>query len=301
MRLLLTGAHGFTAHHLGQAAVAAGHEVLSFDADLTDADAVSAAVAKIQPTHVLHLAAISAVTHGDATEIYAVNVVGTVNLLTAIRDAAGRSNRIERVVLASSANVYGNATCSPIPESCAPSPLNHYACSKLAMEHMAATFADDLPIVLARPFNYTGPGHDDRFVIPKLIAAFAQREDRVELGNLDVEREFNDVRMVVAAYFGLLARGVVGETYNICSGLGYSLRQMVATLESITGHQMELASNPAFVRANEVMRLVGDPSKVQSLISDLPANDLPDLLAWMLRVQHDGGTDQPSINRRSAM
>ena len=283
MRLLLTGAHGFTGRHLSKAAVAAGHEVLSFDADLTDPVAVAAAVEKIEPTHVLHLAAISAVTHGDAAELYAVNVVGTVNLLTAVRSVAARTNCLERIVLASSANIYGNAEHSPISESCAPSPVNHYACSKLAMEHMANTFADSLPVVVARPFNYTGPGHDERFVIPKIVSAFARRADRIELGNLDVEREFNDVRMVVAAYLGLLALGTVGEAYNICSGVGFSLRHVVATLESLSGHQVELASNPAFVRANEVVRLVGDPYKLHSIVGDLSVNDLSGLLAWMLQ------------------
>jgi nucleoside-diphosphate-sugar epimerase len=178
--------------------------------------------------------------------------------------------------------VYGNCEQSPITEAQLPAPVNHYAMSKLAMEHMAWTYLDRLPIVITRPFNYTGPGQAPQFLIPKMVSHFSQRASAIELGNLHVEREFNDVRMVCDAYLALLADGVPGEVYNVCSGQPYTLQHLIGLLTGITGHTMDVQVNPAFVRANEVHRLCGSLNKLRSCVGDLPAYDLADTLQWML-------------------
>lgn len=135
--------------------------------------------------------------------------------------------------------------------------------SKLAMEHMARTYADRLPIVITRPFNYTGPGQASQFVIPKLVDHYVRKAEHVELGNIHVEREFNDVRMVCDAYLALLVKGVAGEVYNICTGQPYTLAQVHDTLNTLTGHCLSVRVNPQFVRPNEVHRLCGDASKLR--------------------------------------
>jgi len=136
---------------------------------------------------------------------------------------------------------------------------------------------------VARPFNYTGPGQDNRFVIPKLVEHFSERRPRVELGNVSVEREFNDVRLVCEAYLGLLERGGSGETYNICTGTTYTLTDVVRMLAALTDHELEIAVNPAFVRDNEVQRLCGDPRKLQSCLGGSSQQwPLEDTLRWML-------------------
>jgi nucleoside-diphosphate-sugar epimerase len=155
--------------------------------------------------------------------------------------------------------------------------------SKLAMEHMARTYLDRLPVVFTRPFNYTGPGQAPNFLIPKLVSHFAQRAPAIELGNLHVEREFNDVRMVCDAYLALLAHGVPGEVYNVCSGQPYTLQHVIGLLSSITGHAMDVQVNPAFVRANEVLRLCGSPAKLRDCLGELPSYELKDTLQWMLK------------------
>ena len=285
MRLLLTGERGFTGRYVREAAAAAGYEVHGLQADLTDLAATRRSVETIAPTHVIHLGAISAVTHDDQIALYRVNLFGTLHLLQALEALATPPRK---VVLASSANVYGNSAQSPIREGTPPAPVNHYAMSKLAMEHMSATHAEQLPVVVTRPFNYTGVGHDQRFVIPKLIHHFARRAARIELGNLDVEREFNDVRPVSTIYVRLLERGVPGETYNICSGTPVSLRSVIATLEELSGHRAEISVNPAFVRRNEVFRLCGDPSKTEACIGPVNHEALRDTLDWMLRAASPG-------------
>ena len=264
MKILLTGTDGFTGRHFAAMAQAVGHDVLPLQANLTDRAAVQAEVLTAAPDAVVHLAAISFVGHADDNAFYAVNVVGTTNLLAALVQLPKRPHR---VLLASSANIYGNCTQSPIAENQPPAPVNHYAMSKLAMEHMARSFGDKLPIVITRPFNYTGPGQDVNFVIPKLVEHFAQRAPSIALGNLHVEREFNDVQMVCSAYLKLLQHGEPGETYNVCSGQPYTLQHVIDTLTRITGHQIQVEVNPAFVRANEVHRLCGNPAKLQALLA----------------------------------
>ncbi len=279
MILLITGAAGFTGLFFRSAAEAAGHTVMALQANVTDKAAVAAEVAQMQPDAVVHLAAISFVGHADDSAFYAVNVVGTMNLLAA---AAALPAKPRSVLLASSANIYGNCDASPIAESQPPAPVNHYAMSKLAMEHMAMTYLDRLPIVIARPFNYTGPGQAPQFLISKLVSHFARKAERIELGNLHVEREFNDVRMVCEVYLRLLDKGVPGQAYNVCSGQPHTLQHVIATLEQITGHRMDIQVNPAFVRVNEVHRLCGSTDKLVATVGDLPAHRLEQTLAWML-------------------
>lgn len=278
-RLLLTGAAGFTRRHFATAAQNAGYIVIPLTADLTDAAAVTSVVLAASPTHVVHLAAISAVTHADEEALYRVNLFGTLNLLKAL---AALPNPPEKVMLASSANVYGNYEGGPIAEIVCPKPVNHYAMSKLAMEHMAMIYADRLPLVIARPFNYTGVGHDERFVIPKIVAHFKRQAAVIELGNLDVYREYNDVRMACDVYLKLLDRGVAGETYNVCTGNTYALRDVITMAEEITEHKMEVRVNPDFVRANEIKTLVGSVEKLESVIGTVFNIPLRQTFQWML-------------------
>lgn len=281
MKILLTGAAGFTGLFLKSAAEAAGHQVVALQANLTDKAAVAAEVLQAAPDVVVHLAAISFVGHANDTAFYGVNVVGTMNLLAGL---AALPVRPSKVLLASSANVYGNCDASPITEAQSAAPVNHYAMSKLAMEHMARTYLDRLPVVFTRPFNYTGPGQAPNFLIPKLISHFAKLASAIELGNLHVEREFNDVRMVCDAYLALLAHGVPGDVYNVCSGKPYTLQHVIGLLTEITGHTMDVQMNPAFVRANEVHRLCGSPDKLLTCTGPMQVPTLEDTLRWMLAV-----------------
>jgi nucleoside-diphosphate-sugar epimerase len=279
MKILLTGAAGFTGRFFHELARSAGHVIAPLAGDLTDKQTITAEVLRVQPDTVVHLAATSFVGHKQEADFYATNVVGTANLLEALTHLPRRPRC---VLLASSANIYGNCGASPISEAEPPSPVNHYAMSKLGMEYMARNFLDRLPVIFARPFNYTGSGQSLQFLIPKLVAHFARRANSIELGNLHVKREFNDVRFICEAYLSLLETGVQGESYNICTGKTYSLTDVISLLEQLTSHQLAIQVNPAFVRANEVHRLCGDPRKLFECIGPLNNPDLSSTLAWML-------------------
>lgn len=279
MKLLVTGAHGFTGKHFVKAALDYGHEVTALQADLKDRDAVKQQVLEATPEVVVHLGGISFVGHVDSSAFYNINVIGTLNLLDAL---AALAQPPRSILLTSSANVYGNCEHSPITEEQPPAPVNHYAMSKLAMEYMARTYLDRLSLFFVRPFNYTGSGQAESFVIPKLVAHFAQRTETVELGNIDVEREFNDVRFVCEAYLRLLEKALPGEVYNICSGKPVTLKFVLDLLRQITDHHPQVKANPAYMRNNEIHRLCGSPAKLFGVVGNISLPALQDTLRWML-------------------
>ena len=290
-RVLVTGINGFTGRYLAASLLEVGYQVFGtstqtvheagvFQLDLCDREAVSRLVQEVQPHRVIHLAAVSFVGHGDPAAFYGVNLLGSRNLLSALADL---DNPPEAVLLASSANVYGNAQSGVLDESAAVAPANDYAVSKLAMEHMANLWHDKLPIIITRPFNYTGVGQEEKFLIPKIVTHFKDRARVIELGNLDVWRDFSDVRALVAAYLGLLDNPLaIGKTVNICSGVAVSLRKVIAMCEAITDHTIQVQVNPAFVRANEVKTLCGNPALLQSLVPGWQPMELEQTLRWML-------------------
>lgn len=295
-RALITGIKGFTGRYVAAELERHGWEVWGIGSreerddaryrrvDLADAEGLREVVGEVRPHAVVHLAAIAFVGHGDANAFYHVNLIGTRNLLSAL---AACGERPGCVLLASSANVYGNSTEGVLNEAAPAHPANDYAVSKLAMEHMARLWRDRLPIVITRPFNYTGVGQSENFLLPKIAAHFRRCAEVIELGNLDVSRDFSDVRVVARAYRRLLEVCPIGETINVCSGRAHSLREVLALVERISGHAMRVEVNPAFVRANEIRTLSGDPSRLRSLVGGWETPPLEETLRWMLNGSGD--------------
>jgi nucleoside-diphosphate-sugar epimerase len=290
LTVLITGFRGFTARYLAAELKAAGYNVCGTDhiegtkkpgeisADLCNRDVVRKVIEEVQPDVVAHLAAISFVAHGDAEAIYRVNVVGTRNLLQALAES-GKSLRA--VLLASSANIYGNADVDPITESTPANPANDYAISKLAMEYIARLWMEKLPIVTVRPFNYTGRGQSLNFLLPKIVEHFRREAREIEMGNLNVARDFSDVRTVVGAYRRLIELAPAGETFNVCSGKAYSMEEVINLMAKIAGYRIRIKVNPAFIRENEVKHLRGSADKLVGAIGRLDPIPMEQTLRWM--------------------
>lgn len=295
-RALVTGINGFTGRYLAAELHQAGYQVFGIEhtshgesipgvihvhaCDLADVSGLAHVIAEVQPDVVVHLAAIAFVAHGDAEAIYRTNLIGSRNLLEAL-SYVGRPLRA--VLMASSANVYGNSTGEVLDESTFPAPANDYAVSKLAMEFMAKLYQDRLPIILVRPFNYTGVGQSESFLLPKIVSHVRRRAPVIELGNLDVERDFSDVRTVVKCYRRLLeSPPAIGETFNVCSGHAYSLDDILVMSRGIAGYNLEVKVNHAFVRSNEVKKLMGSRAKLETVIGPVGDIELFDTLSWMI-------------------
>ena len=289
-RALVTGLGGFTGRYLAEELRLAGYRVFGtahgseavgtdmFGVDLCDRVALAQVVSEVKPQVVAHLAAISFVAHGDADAVYRTNIVGSRNLLEAL---AGLAEKPSSILLVSSANIYGNSVAEVVDESVPPAPANDYGVSKLAMEYMARLWMDRLHIVLARTFNYTGLGQSPQFLIPKIVGHFQRGERVIELGNIDVERDFSDVRMVAKAYSALLAKAPPSEIFNVCSGTTHSLKEVLAMMAEIAGYEIEVRVNPAFVRASEVRRLQGDSGKLRQVVGNVDTIPLRETLRWM--------------------
>ncbi|MCK4864827.1 MAG: GDP-mannose 4,6-dehydratase [Gammaproteobacteria bacterium] len=281
MLTLVTGIEGFTGRFVKAELEANGHAVVGLSGDLTDAEAIANEVLDLQPEAVIHLAGLAFVGEDNANAFYEVNLIGTRNLLDAL---AKHASKLSSVLVTSSANVYGNSTGGVLDESINPNPSNDYAVSKLAMEYMTRLWGKKLSFCIVRPFNYTGVGQDGRFLIPKIVRHFRNKEPVIELGNLDVWREFGDVRTVATIYRMLIENCPVGETLNVCTGQTYSLKDVILFCEKLTGHKIEIKVNPEFIRENEVRELKGENSKLIKLIENFPSYTFEETLSWMLEL-----------------
>ncbi len=267
-RILVTGGSGFLGRHLCPLLRAAGHELLVTGLraqdgvqalDLCQAQASADLLQQWQPEVIAHLAAQAFVGHGSEEDFYRINVLATDHLLK----AACRLPTPPYVLVCSSANVYGAATQTCLDEDCEPHPINHYAISKRAMEYRLQAYAGQLAIAVVRPFNFTGPGQSPDFLVAKLVHHFAQRSPSVRLGNLQVARDFSDVRDVAAACARLIAGGHRG-LYNIASGTATSLAEIWEMLVALCAHRPQIIVDPALVRTDEIPSLCGNAARLQA-------------------------------------
>lgn len=285
-RVFITGIHGFTGVHLSRTLAHQGWEVFGSTGidgnatktvramDILDTASLANWIADVQPSHFVHLAALSHVV-GDPLSFYKVNVLGTESLLEAV---AKSGIAPAKVLVASSANVYGNSAKSPITEDTPVCPMNHYALSKAAMELMLLKWFQRFPLVVTRPFNYTGPGQSTAFLVPKIVQAFFERQASIRLGNLDVVRDLSDVGFVCEAYRRLLVSSHHSVTVNVCSGAPVHLLQLIEIMRSITGHTPYIEVDPSLVRKDEVKTLCGSPQRLFDAVGTIPSAAHRDIL-----------------------
>ncbi len=242
-----------------------------------------------RPDWIIHLAAQSHVPASweDPAGTLAVNAGGTANLLKVLSDTGFAG----RLLYVSSSDVYGGVPESalPVTEACIPAPRSPYASSKLAAETLCLQWARSrsLDVVIARPFNHTGPGQRPDFALPAFardIAAvkLGRRSGPILAGDLEVTRDFLDVRDVIAAYLALLGRGNGGEIYNVCSGREQRLSEAFATLASLAGIEVSVATDPARLRLAEQRRMCGSHARITDVCGWQPRIDLRDTLTQLI-------------------
>jgi len=288
-RVLVTGISGFTGIHLEKYLTDLGYDVYGtvlgepskpnhYKCNITKKDEISNIISVVEPHYVIHVAAISFVAESNASLIYDVNVIGTENILSSLVE---HNIDVKKVLISSSALIYGNLNKEVLDESMQPKPVNHYGCSKLAMEHIAEEYFDRLPIIITRTFNYTGVGQAVHFLVPKIIKHFQDKCKVIELGNTDVAREFNDVRYITECYYRLMNADTPSTIVNLSSNNPVKLMKLIEKIESIAGYKIEIKINPDFVRANEISSLSGSTDKLISLIGEVDKINLEDTLTTM--------------------
>jgi GDP-6-deoxy-D-talose 4-dehydrogenase len=279
-KVFITGYYGFTGKILAARLAKDNYQVIGHDykGDICDYENLLAYINKTKPDFIIHLAAISTVVNQDEEKLYKINLFGALNILRALKETQIRPRK---VIFASSAYVYGINPQRYIAETAYPRPINHYGSSKLAMEYMIATWFDEFPIIITRPFNYTGLGQSLAFLLPKIIKNFQEKRSFIELGNIDVTREIFHVDFVTEIYLRLLESNIHSEIINICSGVGYTITDILEIMNEISGHKPEVKINPEFCRKNEIHRLVGCNKKLIESVGNIPIMPLRKTLSEM--------------------
>lgn len=278
MKVLVTGADGFVGAHLVPALRARGDSVEACGGpegpgglEITDAHAVESRVREARPDGVVHLAGMSSVarSHEQPGAAVQVNVLGATHVLEAVRRHAPGA----RVLLVGSGEVYGAVPRGHRAAETHPlKPLSPYAASKAAAEVLAQQMVASygMSVILVRPFNHLGPGQSPGFVVPSLARQLLEVASRraapvIEAGDLSPVRDFSHVGDVVDGYLLLLDQGKPGEVYNLCSGEGRSIRDLLDELQRVAGTYAEVHVDPQRLRPVEIPWLVGDPGKAEAL------------------------------------
>jgi GDP-4-dehydro-6-deoxy-D-mannose reductase len=290
VRVVVTGSKGFVAPWLLAHLEFLGDQVIGLDAevDITDQGALTDVVTGVAPDAICHLAAQASVRSSweDQSGTYTVNTFGALNVLS----AAMACHRPPRVLLVSSAEVYGRVSADelPIREDHPFAPVSPYAASKAAAEliGLQAWLGGGLEVIRARPFNHTGPGQRPDFVVPALArqvaAAAAAGRDVIETGNLEARRDITDVRDVVRAYRVLLELGMPGEVYNVCRGESVSIEEVVRRLVGLAGVDLKIVVDPARLRPVDLPELRGDCTRLHAATGWVPEIAFDDTLAAVL-------------------
>ena len=264
--VLIFGMDSFTGHHLSSYLRNNGYSVSGTnkkDCDITKKESIKKVLKNINPDYIIVLAGISFPAHGNHQDFYAINTIGAINILDALVEL---NLNPKKVILVSSATVYGNQGVEILDELLCPIPANHYGASKYAMESMAKNYFSKLNIIITRPFNYTGVGQASHFLIPKIVEHFKKGKKSIELGNLDVIREFNDIHYVCEVYSKLLASNSSSVVVNLATNRGIKLLDVIGMMQEIAGYEIEIKVNPAFVRKDEIKTLTGSSQKLFELI-----------------------------------
>lgn len=230
----------------------------------------------IKPDYVVNLAGISFVPHNDYTQVYDVNFNGAINILKACEEYVPNC----KLLLVSSAQIYADST-SAINELYELKLSNHYAVSKYSMERVAVLSNHNVKIV--RSFNYTGVGQESKFLIPKIVSHYRCGQRSITLGDIDIARDFSDVRDVVEAYLSILFSDSSKQIFNVCSNKTYSIAEILLFLNTECGYKMKVDQSAKFMRSDIVRSVKGDNCRLKQLGWDAKYSFF-DTLKWMLHV-----------------
>ncbi len=291
-RILITGCNGFVARYFVDYFRAKNSAVDFFGVDISpscamegfsysqmdlmDLDGIKKLLLGYRPTHIAHFASVSSVS--QSWEMPVESFTNNTNIFLNIVDSVRKSGLSPRILSIGSSEEYGNYPqhALPLKEYYQLRPCNPYAIARVAQEMISKLYADSygLEIMMTRSFNHIGPGQREVFAIPSFICQMlkAKAENRTEIavGNIDIVRDFLDVRDVVDAYYKILFFGRKGEVYNVCRGIGYTLRGIIQQIAAIIDFSPDLVVDPAKVRPTDNQIIIGDASKLMTELNWRP-------------------------------
>lgn len=258
--------------------------------DLLNIAAVREILEAFRPNYILHLASFSSVAY--SWKHPADSFVNNTNIFLNLVTAVGETCPDCRILSIGSSEEYGNVTEADIPlrEDMPTAPVSPYAVARVSQEMLSKLYVQHygMDIIMTRSFNHIGPWQDERFVIPSFIMRSLELKNKgltegtIETGDVSVIRDFVDVRDVVRAYWLLLKNGVKGELYNVCSGNGHRLSELIDMIGNIMGIHIQAKPNPEYIRPGDNQIIIGDKSKLASLLSWKPQYKLQDTLRDMI-------------------
>lgn len=289
MKILVTGASGFVGGFFLRTVRNSASIDRDRNVDIRNAEEVRSAISAVMPDAVVHLAAQTFVPQSfvDPRETFEVNFLGTLNVLSALK-SVGFSGRL---LFVSSGEVYGNVHPErlPVVEEEPLRPRNPYAVSKMAAEGLCYQWSqtEKFEIIMTRSFNHIGPGQSDRFVVSNFARQIVEiknhsRSPVLQVGDIDVSRDFLDVRDVVRAYQLLLESGENGESYNVCSGIERTVRELLERLLRQSDLDVTVRQEQDRFRRSEQRRMVGSADKLKKQIPWTPQFELQDSLKDIL-------------------
>lgn len=279
-KVLVTGANGFTGRYIIEELRKRNYIPHILNANILHYHQLIEELDKVRPNKIIHLAGVSFTQHEDLEKMYLSNLNGTINILEAVKNL---KLKIESMLITSTGSAYKNNLNSKINENSLIKPTNHYAVSKLAMEFAANLYRKNIPLLILRPFNYTGVGQDPVNLVPKIVKAFKEKNKNISLGNIDIYREFNDVRSIAIFYVELIKKIKNYPTpINVCSGNAVSISNIIELCSKITGHDIYINKDERFIRENDPRKIVGDPKILKKLIPNVKFYKIEETLSWML-------------------
>jgi GDP-4-dehydro-6-deoxy-D-mannose reductase len=330
MRVLITGIDGFVGSHVAEFLVAQGgievhgtvlrmekrprniaHIVPSLtlhQADMTDAEEIAALMRSLQPDRVLHIAGQAFVPAAlqNPMQTFEANVVGGLAVLEGARRLRASTGRSPAVLVVSSGEVYGVPPHLPVTEETPINPNNPYAASKASLDLIAQQYAQHfgVDVIIVRPFNHAGPRQNPAFVVSDFARQFAlitlgKQEPIIHVGNIDVQRDFTDVRDVVRAYWGLFARSTPDRVFNVASGRAVPIRDILAILQELSNLQVAIRSEPERLRPYDVPVIVARYDRLHRATGWQPAipfrQTVQDVYAYWLQTLRAESSEGASL------
>lgn len=287
-KILVTGAGGFVGLHLIDLLkkdyliiglthpnkIPESENLKIIEGNILDKNLIEDIIKNEQPDSIIHLAAKASTWQSDPADAFKVNLFGTLHIYQAVTALKKSADYNPKILFISSAEVYGKTdTIGKLTEESLLNPVNFYGVSKSGADRLSFAYASSqkLNIIIIRPFNHAGPGQTKGFFIPDMASQIVEIENdssksEISVGNLESVRDVSDVRDIVTAYKLAIEKDFLpGEAYNVCSGNGFKMKDLLEKLLKMAKKEITVVYDPKRIRPADIQTTIGNNSKFVNL------------------------------------